>query len=119
VLQTNLSFSSFDIFLKQLETNFRRTGATKVLLKAEPFLSRLKQFTGAIDSVTQTNEYATIVWGCIKGILEVAFTMIFFDLQVNVIDSRNAHLADCSNPLFHSKHHSRNASKFEREAATI
>jgi hypothetical protein len=65
-INPGLDFYAFDIELKHLEAN---CALGKLL--SPTVIDHIQQFTASITTLTQANEFASIVWGSIQAALKV------------------------------------------------
>ena len=68
-VDTQLSFETFDIFLKELQGKCSNSGIGQLL--SPKVLGHVEQFTSAISSMTQANQIACLIWGGLQAVLKV------------------------------------------------
>lgn len=64
-----LNVHTFDLYLKELDAQFSRRTTSKILNSS--FFDHLKEFNAGITSMTQSNSFASLVWGVIQCLLKV------------------------------------------------
>ena len=71
LVDQNLDFTTFDIYLRDLESKCTARGLGKLALRSQTFLDQIRQFTSAINALTQSHPLTCFVWGSLQCVLEV------------------------------------------------
>lgn len=81
-VDTELSFDTFDLYLRDLEDGRAKRGLGRLLKPT--IIDSLREFTAAITTVCQTNETSAFIWGSTQAVLKMAYT--FVDVMAIIAD---------------------------------
>ncbi|KAI0536690.1 P-loop containing nucleoside triphosphate hydrolase protein [Xylaria digitata] len=89
-IDTNLSFDTFDIYLKELEKSQARRGLGRLL---QPDVSnKIREFTGVVNTLSQTDNITLFLWGTIQAVLKATRTRLGARAHEEIINSTEANL---------------------------
>lgn len=71
---------------RQIEDKSSGTKRRIIAKRIEGVLTSVQQYSSAVDSMTQTNQIAALLWGCLKIGVQVAHAMASVDLEMLEID---------------------------------
>ena len=77
LIEQNLDFTTFDIYLRHLESKCTAHGLGKLALRSQTFLDQVRQFTSAINALTQSHPITCFLWGGLQCVLEVCICKVY------------------------------------------
>ncbi|KAI3393879.1 hypothetical protein diail_3522 [Diaporthe ilicicola] len=72
LVQMDLDYHTFDLQLKDLLADANNSTLSRAFSKLSPIVSLLRQFTGAINVMSQTNDTVSLIWGAVQALIVVA-----------------------------------------------
>ncbi|KAI0111256.1 P-loop containing nucleoside triphosphate hydrolase protein [Nemania sp. FL0031] len=98
-IDAKLSFDNFDVYLKDLEASRARQGLRRLL---EPnVLDRIKEFTGAVNVLSQADHITLFLWGAIQAILKTRLGVRAHEHIINLTEANLRRQAVANGIPFH------------------